>query len=97
MASIYGISTSAAFAMMGLTPIAGQNDDNENLTQSNARTLESFTASNGVAELSFWEVDEFDKPLNYAYSKIFEPITGGTTPPPPTTTTGTPPAGGNLY
>ena len=45
LAGLYGISTTAAFNMMGLTPIAGQNDDNENFTQGNASTLESFAAS----------------------------------------------------
>ena len=30
---------------MGLTPIAGQNDDNEYFSQSDASTLESFAAS----------------------------------------------------
>jgi chitinase len=77
LASLYGISTAQAYAMMGLTPIAGQNDDNENFTQSNASTLESFAASHGVQELSFWEVDGYDKPLGYAYSKIFNAIGGG--------------------
>ena len=79
LASLYGISTSQAYARMGLTPIAGQNDDNEFFSQSNASTLESFAASNGVAELSFWEVDGYDKPLGYAYSKIFNAITSGGT------------------
>jgi chitinase len=79
LASLYGISTSQAYARMGLTPIAGQNDDNEFFSQSNASTLESFAASNGVAELSFWEVDGYDKPLGYAYSKIFNAITTGST------------------
>jgi chitinase len=77
LASLYGISTSQAYARMGLTPIAGQNDDNEFFSQSDASTLESFAASNGVAELSFWEVDGYDKPLGYAYSKIFNAITSG--------------------
>jgi len=84
LSGLYGISTTAAYNMMGLTPIAGQNDDNEDFTQANASTLESFAASNGVGELSFWEVDGYDKPLGYAYSKIFNAITsssgGGTTP-----------------
>jgi len=79
LASLYGISTSQAYARMGLTPIAGQNDDNEFFSQSDASTLESFAASNGVAELSFWEVDGYDKPLGYAYSKIFNAITSGST------------------
>jgi chitinase len=78
LASIYGISTSAAYAKMGLTPIAGQNDDNENFTQANASTLESFAAGKGVAELSFWEVDYYDKPTGYAYSKVFNKISGST-------------------
>jgi chitinase len=76
LASLYGISMSAAYGMMGLTPIAGQNDDNENFTQANASTLESFAASNGVAELSFWEVDGYDKATGYAYSRIFNGISG---------------------
>ena len=79
LASLYGISTSAAYARMGLTPIAGQNDDNEYFSQANASTLESFAASNGVQELSFWEVDGYDKAVGYAYSKIFNQITSGST------------------
>jgi hypothetical protein len=35
------------------------------------------SASNGVQELAFWEVDQYDKSLGYAYSKIFNKITGG--------------------
>jgi chitinase len=89
LASLYGISSSAAYGMMGLTPIAGQNDDNEDFTIANANTLESFATSKGVGELSFWEVDEYDKPTGYQYSSIFNKITGsggGTTAPtaPPT-------------
>jgi chitinase len=72
--SIYGGSSTADWGMLGLTPIAGKNDDNENFTQSNAKTLESFAVSHGVGELAFWEVDGYDKPLGYAYSKIFNKI-----------------------
>ncbi|MCU1681487.1 MAG: Ricin lectin [Amycolatopsis sp.] len=90
LAGLYGISTAAAYGMMGLTPIAGQNDDNEFFSQSDAQTLESFAATNGVAELSFWEIDFYDKPTGYAYSRIFNAITGGGTTPPP------PPPGGSI-
>jgi chitinase len=76
LASLYGISTAQAYGMLGLTPIAGQNDDNEYFSQADASTLESFAASNGVQELSFWEVDGYDKPTGYAYSRIFNAITG---------------------
>ena len=85
LSGLYGISTSAAYGMMGLTPIAGTNDDGTVFSTSNASSLESFAASNGVAELSFWEVDGYDKGTGYQYSSIFNKITGagGTTPPPP--------------
>jgi chitinase len=76
LASLYGISTSAAYGMMGLTPIAGTNDDGTVFSTSNASSLESFAASNGVAELSFWEVDGYDKGTGYQYSSIFNKITG---------------------
>jgi chitinase len=91
LASLYGISTAQAYGMMGLTPIAGQNDDNENFTQANASTLESFAATNDVAELSFWEVDGYDRNVGYAYSRIFNGITGGSTGGGTTTTTTTAP------
>ena len=76
LASLYGISTSAAYGKMGLTPIAGTNDDGAPFSQSDAQTLESFAAGNGVAELAFWEVDGYDKNVGYAYSRIFNAITG---------------------
>ncbi len=71
-----GSSSTQLWNMMGLTPIAGQNDDNEFFSQANAATLESFAKTNGVGELSFWEVDGFDKTLGYAYTKVFTKITG---------------------
>jgi chitinase len=76
LAGLYGISTSAAYNMMGLTPIAGTNDDGSVFSTANAQSLESFAASNGVGELSFWEVDGYDKGTGYQYSKIFNQITG---------------------
>ena len=76
LAGLYGISSAAAYGLEGLTPIAGQNDDNEYFSTANAQTLESFAASNGVGELSFWEVDGYDKGTGYQYSSIFNQITG---------------------
>ena len=75
--SIFVVSSGAAWGMLGLTPIAGQNDDNEVFSQSNAATLESFAAGHGVQELAFWELDGYDKGTGYSYSKIFNKITGG--------------------
>lgn len=82
LAGLYGISTAQAYGMMGLTPIAGQNDDNEFFSQADAATLESFASAHGVGEMSFWEVDQYDKPTGYAYSKVFDQIGGGAAPPP---------------
>jgi len=97
LASIFGVSSSAAWHMLGLTPIAGVNDDNENFTQSNASSLESFADSHNVQELAFWEVDGYDAPLGYAYTKIFTKITSSGSSPTPTPTP-TPTAGtGNTY
>ena len=79
--SIFGGTAAQSWHMLGLTPIAGQNDDNEDFTEANAVTLESFAASNGVQELSFWEVDSYDKATGYTYSKDFNKITTSTTPP----------------
>jgi chitinase len=70
--------------MMGLTPIAGNNDDGAPFSQSDAQQLETFAAQNGVQELSFWEVQDYDKATGYAYSRIFNAISGGGTTPPPT-------------
>jgi chitinase len=77
LGSIYtGLSAAQLWGSLGLTPIAGENDDDENFTQANATTLETFAAGKGVQELAFWEVDQYDKPLGYAYSKTFNKITG---------------------
>jgi hypothetical protein len=53
--SIYGISSSAAYAMLGNTPMIGQNDTSgEILTLADATTVESHAAQQGIAWLSFW-------------------------------------------
>jgi len=62
--------------MMGLTPDRRHQRRRHLLLHANASSLESFAASNGVAELSFWEVDGYDKPTGYQYSSIFNKITG---------------------
>ena len=53
--SIYGISSSAANAMLGNTPMIGQNDTSgEIFTLADATTVESYAAQQGIAWLSFW-------------------------------------------
>src|SRR5262249_3947332 len=77
LGSIFGGTSAQLWNMIGLTPIAGQNDDNEFFSQSDASNLESFAAANGVQELAFWEVESYDKATGYAYSRIFNQITSG--------------------
>lgn len=55
VASAFGISTSAAYAKLGNTPMIGQNDSpGEIFTLADASTVESHAASEGIAMLSFW-------------------------------------------
>ncbi|MCU1682597.1 MAG: Chitinase [Amycolatopsis sp.] len=77
LAGLYGISGAQAYGKLGITPIAGKNDDNETFSQDDATTLENFAASNGVQLLAFWEVASYDKATGYAYSRIFNQIAGG--------------------
>ncbi|WP_051801129.1 chitinase [Streptomyces sp. NRRL F-525] len=55
VASAFGISTSAAYAKLGNTPMIGQNDSaGEVFTLDNARSVEAFDASRGIALTSYW-------------------------------------------
>jgi hypothetical protein len=55
-------SASATFAMIGITPMIGQNDDSaEIFTEADARQVVSFAQSNGIGRLAFWSVDR-DQP-----------------------------------
>ncbi|MFC0439967.1 glycosyl hydrolase family 18 protein [Kutzneria buriramensis] len=74
LAALYGVSQSEAYGRIGITPIAGQNDDNEYFSQDDASTLENFAASNGLQLLAFWEVASYDKATGYAYSRIFNQL-----------------------
>ncbi|MFI9379566.1 glycosyl hydrolase family 18 protein [Kutzneria sp. NPDC052558] len=76
LAALYGISNEQAYGKLGITPIAGKNDDNETFSQDDAQQLEQFAAANGVQLLAFWEVASYDKATGYAYSKIFNQIGG---------------------
>jgi len=56
VASAFGISTAAAYAKLGDTPMIGQNDSaGEIFTLADAATLESAAASDGIALLSYWD------------------------------------------
>jgi hypothetical protein len=56
--SIYGISATAAYGMLGNTPMIGQNDTSgEIFTLADAATVESYAAQQNIALLSFWSED----------------------------------------
>ena len=55
VASTFNVSSSAAYAMLGVTPMIGQNDSaGEIFTLADASTVESYAASNNLAWTSFW-------------------------------------------
>ncbi len=55
VATAFGMSGSAAYAMLGNTPMIGQNDSpGEIFTQADASAVESYAAGKGIALLSFW-------------------------------------------
>jgi Glycosyl hydrolases family 18 len=55
VASAFGVSSSAAYAMLGNTPMIGQNDSSgEIFSLADASTVESYAAQKGIALLSFW-------------------------------------------
>ena len=55
VASVFGEPASAAYAMLGNTPMIGQNDTpGEIFSLADAATVESHAASEGIALLSFW-------------------------------------------
>ena len=55
VAGVFGESAAAAYAMLGNTPMIGQNDSpGEIFSLADASTVESHAASEGIALLSFW-------------------------------------------
>jgi hypothetical protein len=55
VASVFGESASAAYAMLGNTPMIGQNDSpGEIFSLADAATVESHAAAEGIALVSFW-------------------------------------------
>jgi chitinase len=87
LGAIWNTKTSAQlWAMEGNTPMIGVNDSsNEVFTTSNASSLESFAAANGIQELAFWALGRDNQGSSgtsqsaYQFTNIFKAITGGST------------------
>jgi hypothetical protein len=87
--AIYGISDAAAFAMVGVTPMLGRNDDNGTFSQSDARDVVAFANQNHLGFVSFWETNRDRNACNgalfqctnvpqtpFEFSKIFAGFRG---------------------
>jgi chitinase len=91
LGQIWTTKTSAQlWAMEGNTPMIGVNDSSaEVFTTGNASTVESFAASNGIQELSFWSLGRDNQASSgtaqstYQFTNIFKAINGGGSTPPP--------------
>jgi hypothetical protein len=53
--SLYGLSDAAAWRMVGVTPMLGQNDDGHIFSLNAARGLVTFAKQHHLGELAFWE------------------------------------------
>ena len=51
------VNSSYTYAHVGITPMIGVNDDGSTFTLSDASTVASWAASNGIGRLAFWSVD----------------------------------------
>jgi hypothetical protein len=94
-----GKSSSALWGMVGITEMIGVDDfgPGETLTIADAKTVESWAVSTGIAELSFWALQRDNgscpggpaadncsgiSQSTWQFSHIFEPFTSGTSPTP---------------
>jgi cellulose binding protein with CBM2 domain len=86
---VYGNSDAAAFKMVGVTPMLGQNDDNGKFTQDDARDLVAAANKNHIGFVSFWELNRDKNACSgalfqctnvaqspFEFSKIFAGFTG---------------------
>jgi chitinase len=81
-----GISSQQAWAMVGVIPMIGKNDDAEVFSLSDAQSVEQFAKQNGVGLVSFWSIDR-DQPgtdfntsstvesTNFAFNAILQAVT----------------------
>ncbi len=52
-----GLTTSAAWQMLGVIPMIGKNDDSEVFSIADAKTLAAFAIQNQLGLVSFWSID----------------------------------------
>jgi hypothetical protein len=69
---IPGISSAAAWKMVGVTPMIGKNDDSEVFSLTDAQTLETFAVQNNIGLVSFWSIDRDQPGTDYNYSSTVQ-------------------------
>ncbi|MBP0456725.1 chitinase [Streptomyces montanisoli] len=57
LAQMKSVDSSYTYANLGITPMAGTNDDGSTFTLADAATVKNWAASNGVGRLSMWSVN----------------------------------------
>jgi hypothetical protein len=67
-----GISSAAAWKMLGVIPMIGKNDDSEVFSLTDAQTLETFAVQNGIGLVSFWSIDRDQPGSDYNYSSTVQ-------------------------
>ncbi|HWE31464.1 MAG TPA: RICIN domain-containing protein [Polyangia bacterium] len=88
--AIGGLSSAAAYQMVGVTPMIGKNDDSEDFSISDASTLAAYAKSKGIGLLAFWAIQRDEKcpssgygdgdrcsndnSSTFQYSKIFQAV-----------------------
>jgi Ricin-type beta-trefoil lectin domain len=72
MSLVPGISSAAAWAMVGVIPMIGKNDDSEVFSLSDATTLAQFVTANHVGLASFWSIDRDQTGSDYNTASTVE-------------------------
>lgn len=86
MSLVSGIGSVDAWAMVGVIPMIGKNDDSEVFSLADAMTVTQFAITNRIGLVSFWSIDR-DQPgtdynsastvetADFAFDDIFEAVT----------------------
>lgn len=71
MTSVFGNkSQSQLYAMMGLAPMIGKNDDGATFTLNDAQTVANFARDNGVGMISYWSFQRDRAQANHGFSNL---------------------------
>jgi chitinase len=72
MTLIPGISSAAAWGVVGVIPMIGKNDDSEVFSLADAQTLATFAKTNHVGLVSFWSIDRDQPGTDYNMASTVE-------------------------